>query len=59
MVVMGVPIAHGGKGTGVSAQLVVGIDASLQGVEPFRLILRMFLKRFNMIEAQITTAGRT
>ena len=57
MIIMGIPIAHRGKGTGVSAQLIVGIDASLQRIEPLRLILRMFLERFYMIESQITTQG--
>ena len=53
MIVMGVAIAHGGEGAGVFAYLVVGIDASLQGVEPFGFILRMFLEGFHVIEAHI------
>ena len=53
MIIAGVAIAHGGEGAGVFAQLIVGIDASLQGVEPFGLILRMLLEGFHMIEAHI------
>ena len=55
MIIAGVAIAHGGEGAGVFAQLIVGIDASLQGVEPFGFVLRMFLEGFHVIEAQVAT----
>lgn len=55
MIIAGVAIAHGGEGAGVFAQLIVGIDASLQGVESFGLILRILLEGFHVIEAQVAT----
>lgn len=53
-VVSGVAITHGDKGTKILAQLVVGIDACLYGIESFRLV-GLVLEGLYMVEAHIAT----